>query len=124
VPVNLSTQRSSTINLRATLVRDASEIIDREYASDLSLNDVARRIATSRRQLQRAYMEVGQTTFREALTNVRMHKAAEMLATHRLTVREVANEVGYRQPSQFAKAFRRYVGLPPSKYRAQHRTSY
>lgn len=92
--------------------------MDREYAADLSLDDIARRVASSRRQLQRAYAEIGQTTFRDHLTRVRMQKAAEMLATRALTVREVAHRVGYRQPAQFAKAFRRYQGVAPSDFRA------
>lgn len=33
------------------------------------------------------------------------------------TVREVAHRVGYRQPAQFAKAFRRYQGVVPSAFR-------
>ena len=77
--------------------------------------------ASSRRQLQRAYAEIGQTTFRDHLTRVRMQKAAEMLATRGLTVREVAHRVGYRQPAQFAKAFRRHHGRSPSDHRAAHR---
>lgn len=93
-------------------------IVEREYASDLSLDDIARRVASSRRQLQRAYAEIGGTTFRDHLTRVRMHRAAEMLAQRGLTVREVAHRVGYRQPAQFAKAFRRYQGVAPSAYRA------
>src|SRR5438270_778386 len=80
--------------------------------------DIARRVASSRRQLQRAYAEIGHTTFRDHLTRVRMQRAAEMLATRRLTVREVAHRVGYRQPAQFAKAFRRYQGSAPSAFRA------
>ena len=32
-------------------------------------------------------------------------------------MREVARRVGYRQPAQFAKAFRRYQGLAPSDFR-------
>jgi len=95
--------------------------VDREYAADLSLDDIARRVASSRRQLQRAYAEIGQTTFRDHLTRVRMQKAAEMLATRALTVREVAHRVGYRQPAQFAKAFRRYQGVAPSDFRANGR---
>jgi AraC-like DNA-binding protein len=47
-----------------------------------------------------------------------MRRAAEMLATRSLTVREVAHRVGYRQPAQFAKAFRRHHGLAPSDFRA------
>jgi two-component system response regulator YesN len=29
----------------------------------------------------------------------------------------VANSVGYRQPAQFAKTFRRHHGAPPSSFR-------
>lgn len=96
-------------------------IVDVEYASDLSLDDIARRVASSRRQLQRAYAEIGDTTFREHLTAVRMERAAELLRTRGLTVREVAHRVGYRQPAQFAKAFRRHHGVAPSDFRAARR---
>jgi AraC-like DNA-binding protein len=112
------TQRQTTIRLRTSLYHEANEIVRREYASDLSLDDIARRVATSRRQLQRAYAEIGDTTFRDHLTRVRMEAAAELLAGRRVTVREVANRVGYRQPAQFAKAFRRHHGTAPSDYRA------
>jgi AraC-like DNA-binding protein len=112
------TQRPTTIRLRTSLFEEATDIVDHEYGSDLSLDEIARRVASSRRQLQRAYAEIGQTTFRDHLTRVRMEKAAELLAGRGLTVREVAHRVGYRQPAQFAKAFRRHLGVAPSDYRA------
>jgi transcriptional regulator GlxA family with amidase domain len=112
------TQRPSTVRLRASLLEEANAIVEREYASELSLDDIARRVASSRRQLQRAYAEIGGTTFRDHLTRVRMDRAAEMLAAQSLTVREVAHRVGYRQPAQFAKAFRRHRGVAPSDFRA------
>jgi transcriptional regulator GlxA family with amidase domain len=111
-------QRPSTVRLRTSLFHEANAIVEREYAADLSLDDIARRVASSRRQLQRAYAEIGKTTFRDHLTAVRMRVAAEMLGSRTLTVREVAHRVGYRQPAQFAKAFRRHHGLAPSDYRA------
>ena len=111
-------QRPSTIRMRASLLDEANEIVAHDYASELLLDDVARRIASSRRQLQRAYAEIGNTTFRDHLTRVRMERAAELLATRMFTVREVANRVGYRQPAQFAKAFRRHRGVSPSDFRA------
>ena len=111
-------QRPSTIRLRSSLLEEANAIVERDYASDLSLDDIARRVASSRRQLQRAYAEIGGTTFRDHLTRVRMERAAELLATRMFTVREVAHRVGYRQPAQFAKAFRRHRGVSPSDFRA------
>ena len=112
-------QRPATIRHRTSLFEEATAIVEREFASDLSLDDIARRVASSRRQLQRAYAEIGSTTFREHLTAVRMERAAEMLRVRGLTVRDVAHRVGYRQPAQFAKAFRRHHGTSPSAYRAR-----
>ncbi len=117
----MPTQRPSTIRHRTSLYDDAVAIVEVEYATELSLDDIARRVASSRRQLQRAYSEIGQTTFREHLTAVRMERAAELLTTRGLTVREVAHRVGYRQPAQFAKAFRRHHGLAPSAFRDTRR---
>ena len=112
-------QRTATIQLRTSLFDDATAIVAQEYGTDLALDDIARRVASSRRQLQRAYKEIGDTTFREHLTAVRMDRAAELLTVRQLTVRDVARRVGYRQPAQFAKAFRRHHGMSPSAYRTQ-----
>ena len=113
--------RPATIHHRTSLFEDATAIVEAEYAADLSLDDIARRVASSRRQLQRAYAEIGKTTFRDHLTAVRMERAAEMLLGRGLTVREVAHRVGYRQPAQFAKAFRRHHAVSPSAYRTRAR---
>ena len=113
----MPTQRATTVRERTSLYEDVRSIVESDYGSDLSLDVIARRVASSRRQLQRVYAEIGNTTFREHLTEVRMRKAAELLTGGALTVREVANRVGYRQPAQFAKAFRRSHGVAPSGYR-------
>jgi AraC family transcriptional regulator, regulatory protein of adaptative response / methylphosphotriester-DNA alkyltransferase methyltransferase len=112
------TVRQATRDRRKAVYEEAIQIIEREYASELDLDALARKIATSRRQLQRVFAEVGETSFREHLAKVRMRHAARLLREGATPVREVAQSVGYRQPAQFAKAFRRYLGVAPSDYRA------
>src|SRR5947207_3231588 len=113
------TIRSGTVIRRRALFEEAVEIIEREYATDLELDVVARRLATSRRQLQRAFAEAGQTSFRTHLAQVRMRRALDLLREGSLPVREVAGRVGYRQAAQFAKTFRRHHGRTPSSLRRQ-----
>ena len=120
----MPTQRPATVRLRTSLFHDAVAIVDTEYGSEIALDDIARRVASSRRQLQRAYSEVGKTTFRDHLTAVRMDKAAELLRHTTMTVRDVAHRVGYRQPAQFAKAFRRHHGTAPSSFRVASRNGH
>jgi AraC family transcriptional regulator, regulatory protein of adaptative response / methylphosphotriester-DNA alkyltransferase methyltransferase len=116
--IGFMTMRTGTVARRRTLYEEAVEIIEREYAHPLELDDVARRLATSRRQLQRAFAEIGNTSFRTYVARVRMLRALDLLREGRLPVREVANNVGYRRPAQFAKTFRRHHGAPPSSFRA------
>ena len=112
--------RPTTLAARSELLQDAREIMSEEYAEDLSLDDVASRIATSRRQLQRVFAELAGTGFREELAAIRMDRAAELLRGP-LPVGEVARRVGYRQSAQFAKAFRAHHGMVPSAYRERVR---
>ena len=109
--------REGTRDRREALFEEATRVVEREYAGPLDLTTVARRVATSRRQLQRVFAEVGGTTFRRHLAEVRMRRAAELLKEGKLPVGEVARRVGYRQPAEFAKAFRRHHGAPPSSLR-------
>src|SRR4051812_21801086 len=113
--------RHGTADRREQLYREAMALIAAEYARDLQLEGVARRLATSRRQLQRAFAEAGETSFRDELAKVRMHHARELLAADGIPVRSVAASVGYHQPAQFAKSFRRHHGQAPSTYRKQRR---
>jgi AraC family transcriptional regulator, regulatory protein of adaptative response / methylphosphotriester-DNA alkyltransferase methyltransferase len=110
-------RRDTTVERRQALYDEAIAIIERDYRRQIDLNTVAAEIATSRRQLQRAFAEVGRTSFRTRLAEVRMRHALELLREGAMPVRQVAHSVGYRQPAQFAKTFRRHHGAPPSSFK-------
>jgi AraC family transcriptional regulator, regulatory protein of adaptative response / methylphosphotriester-DNA alkyltransferase methyltransferase len=114
-------KRPSTVVGRRLLFEEAAEIIRREYGRELALEEIARRAASSRRQLQRAFAEAGGTTFRRYLQGVRMERAAELLGDGDAPIKRIATAVGYRQPAQFAKAFRRHHGRAPATFRAEQR---
>jgi transcriptional regulator GlxA family with amidase domain len=100
-----------------SIYADAVEILARDYARTLTAGEVAHRVATSPRQLQRAFAEQAGTSFRSHLTRVRMSRAAALLTASHLSVAEVAHRVGYREPSQFTKAFKRIHGTTPTEMR-------
>jgi AraC family transcriptional regulator, regulatory protein of adaptative response / methylphosphotriester-DNA alkyltransferase methyltransferase len=114
--------RQSTLHRRRELFDEALAVIERDYADEtLSLSAVAHSIATSRRQLQRVFGE-RRTSFRREVQRVRMARAAELLHDDAMPVGAVARAVGYRQPAQFSKAFRRHHGRPPSELRGAPRS--
>ena len=109
--------RAPTLERRRELWNEATAVIDRRYAEQLTVAGVARDIGTSSRQLQRVFEEVGGRSFRTHVAAVRMDRAREMLLADSTTVRTIAARVGYSQPAQFAKAFRRHHGVAPSELR-------
>ena len=110
-------QPETSAGRRRLLYEEAVAVIQRRYADErLTVTDVSQNIFSSRRQLQRSFAEAG-TSVRETLHAIRMQRAAEMLADSALPVAEIARRVGYREPTQFTKAFRRYYGMPPSEWR-------
>ena len=111
-------RRTATNALRAALYRDAVAIVRADFGRQLTLTEVSERLAASPRQLRRAFAEIGGTTFRACLCERRMSCATELLTDTELPVHEVAARVGYREPSQFAKAFRWAYGATPSAFRA------
>jgi AraC-like DNA-binding protein len=114
--------QAHTISARRRLYLLARVVVARHYRRRLTLAVVAGALASSPRQLQRAYAQFGEITFREDLLARRMAAAAELLVEQpAVAVQDVARLVGYRQAPHFARAFRRRYGLSPARFRDQAR---
>ncbi len=109
---------ASTLSTRRRLYLLARVVVARHYRRRLTLAQVARAVASSPRELQRAYAQFGGTTFREDLLARRMAVGAQLLVEqHAIPVADVARLVGYGDGPHFARAFRRRYGLSPARFR-------
>ncbi|MHA3977602.1 AraC family transcriptional regulator [Halovulum sp. GXIMD14794] len=81
-----------------------------------TIDGVARRMGMSVRSLQRALDQDG-LGFRDLLDLFRLRKATELLSHGELSVTEIALSLGYNDPGNFSRAFRRWTGFPPSMAR-------
>lgn len=100
----------------------AAERAIRESLGDpgLDIDRLARRLATSRRTLQRRLREAG-TTFHALVDSARRESALSYLHDRRLTLAEVAFNTGYSEMSTFFRAFRRWTGQTPREYQSAQR---
>lgn len=92
-------------------LRVAHEYIARQ-ADAAPLVAVCARVGVSVRTIERAFRRDVGTSFDAWRRQVRLMKAVELLANG-CAVKEVAYEVGYRQPSAFVDMFRRTLGATP-----------
>jgi AraC family transcriptional regulator of adaptative response / methylphosphotriester-DNA alkyltransferase methyltransferase len=115
------TMRANTLRERYLLYLGARLVIQRRYATPLNIEVVAKAVATSPRQLQRAYAEFGEGSFHDDIAARRMTAAAVLLSRETVPIPDVARRVGYRAPAHFARMFRRRYGVSPSTFRAEVR---
>jgi AraC-like DNA-binding protein len=87
---------------------------------DASLPRIACDLRVSVRTLQRQLGALG-TSFQELLEDLRRTRAIAYLTETDEAVEIVATRLGYGDPSNFRRAFRRWSGTTPAAFRAQHR---
>lgn len=90
--------------------------IHRHYADDLSLNTLAEVLHMTPGYVSRLFSRESGTTYRKYLTELRVEKAKELLATTGLSIAEVCDRVGFNDYFHFLKTFKRLTGTSPGKY--------
>ena len=75
---------------------------------------LARIRRVSERQLRRYFQERMHMTPHKWLHELRMRRAFE-LVRDKTPIKEVAGELGYKDPAHFTHDFKNYYGTPPSK---------
>lgn len=83
------------------------------------LATVARQLCLSERTLKRRLQQEG-LSFQGLLDSRRAEDSKRLLARAQLSIEQVAEGVGYRDPANFTRAFRKWTGLSPRAWRQQH----
>jgi AraC-like DNA-binding protein len=82
----------------------------------LNIEDVAEVMGISKRTLQRNLGNAG-INYREMLEQTRYAIARQKLANSELSVTELALDLGYSSSEHFSRAFKRWSGMSPLKFR-------
>lgn len=95
----------------------ARDLLIRDIENPPGLVELARMAGLSRSKLHYNFRALYGITPFDYLRNSRLEKAKIFLDQGNMDVTEVAYSIGYSSLSHFAKIFKQYFGMPPSKYR-------
>jgi len=87
---------------------------------DSSLERVAQCYTCDKRTLQRYLREKADTSFQCLLDEVRFNLVQQYLRNSYMPITRIAYVAGFSDPSNFARAFRRHLGMSPREWRKQN----
>lgn len=104
------------------LTAQASRLVRMDLSSpDLSVNRIAAAIRCSPSYLSHLFRRDTGTPLASYINQERIGMARHLLLHTAMTVGEVADACGYRDPAYFSRRFARTEGSPPREFRRAHR---
>lgn len=101
----------------------ALDYLEANFTRQVSLEETAKHCFLSQSRLYAMFHDVLRTTPVRYLNELRTEKAADLLCQSRLSVAEIAREIGFSSETYFREVFRQYMGVSPSEYRSRMRGS-
>lgn len=103
------------------MVRHIEAVISAELPVPHSAQEFAQNYGVSENSIKNYFSGVYGQSIPQYTRQLRMVRAAELLATSVFPVSEIAVQVGYENQSKFSAAFRKKFGVSPLEYRRNHK---
>jgi AraC-like DNA-binding protein len=105
------------ITFRQKPAAKIKEYLNLHYREDITLDRLAEVIGYTKNYLCRIFRENTGITINEYLSEVRINRAADLLASTDMEISEVSKAAGYTNIFHFIKKFKKIIGIPPGGYR-------
>jgi len=103
--------------IRKARVQAAIDFMSANLHRSINVNEVARSVHLSASHFARLFKTEMGIAPGQYLTDLRIEKAAQLLATTFLSIKEIMGAVGYRSKGNFIRFFRKRFRVTPSEYR-------
>ena len=84
---------------------------------DVTLGTLAEHFHFSVPYCSKIIKEISGTSFSDLITRVRLQQAENMLIHTQMSVADISERIGYKNPETFIRAFQRVYSISPSQYR-------
>lgn len=104
-----------------SLINAALEYMVRNLRDNLSLEKIAWDLNVSEEHLCRTFRREAGKTPREALRQLQIDAAKNLLVNSQLDIQQISDRTGFSSPNMFCRFFKKHSALTPSEYRHTHR---
>lgn len=122
-PLGIETRQSTDIlAIDDPDVAAAVRFIRENAWSGINVGHVLREVPLSRRVLENRFRKILGRTPHEEITRLRIDRVKQLLTETDLPLAEISSRTGFQHDEYMSVAFKKAVGMPPSKYRQAERT--
>ncbi len=98
-------------------IKTALRIIDYNYSSPITIEQIAKRVSLNPSYFSRIFTEQVGIPPKQYVLNKRLERAKELLKETNASVFEIANSVGYDDQMYFSRIFKKHIGVSPIEYK-------
>ncbi len=121
-PLEVVTRQSTDVlAIHDRNVARAINYIRKNACSGINVQDVIRAVPQSRRLLEKKFKKLLGRTPHEEIFRVQVNRVKQLLTATDLPLEEISERTGFTHVEYLSVAFKREVGIPPSRYRAVNR---
>ncbi len=112
-----SRERRSDEDAGRELVRRMRKAVIDRIQQDLTVTELADELQYSREYLTRTFKHETGITPHTYLVRQKMLAACNLLKVSDMSCKEIANWLGYKEPTHFTRTFKRSLGMTPTRFR-------
>ena len=113
--------RLTTDHQKHKALHNVLQYIDQNYCESIDQKQLAKRCGMTTFRFSRLFKEVYGLGFMDYVLGKRMDHAKDLLDNSQMPITSIGYDVGFKDPSYFARAFKHYAGCTPSEYRQARR---
>jgi len=113
-------KRKDDIRKNIDVVYEVKKYIDVNFSQKLSLSELAKMFSVSEGHLSRKFKKKTGKTISEYILTLRLTSARRLLESSSMSVRDIAENVGFSSLNHFDKMFKKDHGFTPSEYMKAH----
>ncbi len=107
-----------TNSLDKELIKKINSAVEKNLSNEKFTSDtLAQELFVSRSQLNRKLQAITNQGPGEFIRNYKLKRAAQMIKENKLSITQIAYEVGFGSPAQFTRAFQKYFNCSPSEFK-------
>ena len=103
------------------MIIEARDFIMNNYQFNISIDDIASSVSVTPNYLSNMFKKYMGVTVKKYLNSIRIERACALLSFTEMPIKDISEQVSFKNQLQFATLFKKFKGVTPSEYRKMNR---